>query len=168
MIDAIIAKIICKELEGNFPIEARPYRVMARRIGCDEKEFIKVIKRCKRVGLIKKIAVSLDYRRLGIKTHAMVVWIVPLKKIKKVAKVMSGFAEVTHCYQRPTLRHWPYNLFTMIHANVKKQCNEIAKRISQATGVRRYQLIYSIKELKKKRMNYFLNDEGICKIKEVF
>ena len=155
MRDAIMVKKICKELKGIFPIEARPYKVMAERIGCEEKEFLKIVKRYKRDGLLKKIGVSLDYRRLGIRANAMAVWIVPGEKIKEAAKAMCGFAEVTHCYQRPTLRHWPYNLFTMIHAKTKRGCKELARKISQATAIPRYQLIYSTKELKKKRMKYF-------------
>ena len=155
MKDATMKKKICKELEGAFPIDARPYKVMAERIGYGEKDFIKAVKKYKREGLLKKIGVSLDYRRLGIRANAMVVWIVPGEKIKEAAKAMCGFAEVTHCYQRPTLRYWPYNLFTMIHAKTKRGCEEIARRISRATAIPRYQLIYSTKELKKKRMRYF-------------
>jgi siroheme decarboxylase len=67
---------------------------------------------------------------------------------------------VSHCYQRPTLPDWPYNLFTMIHGKTIEDCGEVMKRISQATGIDEYSMLFSTAELKKSSMQYFLEEES--------
>jgi hypothetical protein len=69
---------------------------------------------------------------------------------------MASFPEVSHCYQRPTYPDWPYSLFTMIHARSPQGCQAIAGRISEATGIREYALLRSLREFKKTRLKYFV------------
>ena len=68
---------------------------------------------------------------------------------------MASFQEVTHCYRRDPAPTWPYNLYTMVHAADEATCHAIAKKISQATAVKDYTLLFSRKELKKTSMQYF-------------
>jgi len=86
---------------------------------------------------------------LGIKANAMCVWNVPDEKIEAVGNIMAEFPEVTHCYERPRYPDWPYNLFTMIHSYTPEKCEEIAVRISEATGIKDYTLFFSEREFKK-------------------
>ena len=85
----------------------------------------------------------------------MVAWLVDEKDIKKAGKIMSSFPEVTHCYQRQTSKDWKYNLFTMIHGKTEQECNAIAKKISERTGIKEYHILFSLEELKKTTMKYF-------------
>ena len=50
---------------------------------------------------------------------------------------------------------WPYNLYTMIHANDEDTCRETARQMSRKAGVKNYKLLFSQKELKKTSMKYF-------------
>lgn len=68
----------------------------------------------------------------------MCVWNVPDEKIEIVGNIMAEFPEVTHCYERPRYPDWPYNLFTMVHSYTPEECEEVAVRISEATGIKDY------------------------------
>ena len=85
----------------------------------------------------------------------MVAWIVDEKRIEKVGKRMSSFKEVSHCYRRNPTAEWPYNLYTMVHANNQDTCREIARTMSSETRVENYKLLFSRRELKKTSMKYF-------------
>ena len=87
----------------------------------------------------------------------MGVWVVPDEKIEQAGKTMASFAEVSHCYQRPTYPDWPYCLYTMIHARTQAECQAIAGRISGATDIREYALLRSLHEFKKARVKYFVS-----------
>ena len=47
----------------------------------------------------------------------------------------------------------------MIHARSEKACIETARRMSKATGVEDFTLLFSRRELKKTSMKYFADDE---------
>ena len=69
---------------------------------------------------------------------------------------MSAHPAVTHCYERPTFPDWPYTHFSMIHATSRDGCEEVAREISQATGISDYLMLYSTREYKKTRVRYFV------------
>ncbi|MCQ2027236.1 Lrp/AsnC family transcriptional regulator, partial [Clostridium butyricum] len=48
----------------------------------------------------------------------------------------------------------------MIHGRTNEDCEEIMKRISQATGITEFSMIFSTAELKKSSMQYFLEEES--------
>jgi siroheme decarboxylase len=67
---------------------------------------------------------------------------------------------VTHCYRRPTYPDWPYNIFTMIHARTKDDCNAVVGEIAKETGVTDHGILYSTREYKKVRVQYFTEAEA--------
>jgi DNA-binding Lrp family transcriptional regulator len=88
----------------------------------------------------------------------MAVWICPEERIEEVGRVMASFKAVSHCYRRPTYEDWPYPLFTMIHGQSEHDCLTVVNEISNATGLDEYALLYSTKEYKKVRVQYFTED----------
>ena len=79
--------------------------------------------------------------------------------LTKVGNKMASFRQVSHCYRRNPTEGWPYNLYTMIHANDKAACRQTAREMSQAAAVENYKLLFSRRELKKTSMVYFPSDE---------
>jgi hypothetical protein len=73
-----------------------------------------------------------------------------------VGNIMAQSPWVTHCYERPTFPDWSYTHFTMVHATSRKQCEQVAEQISEATGIADYMLLYSTREYKKTRVRYFV------------
>jgi DNA-binding Lrp family transcriptional regulator len=128
---------------------------MAESIGMTETEFLERIKSLKASGVIRRFGATLRHQEAGFSSNAMVAWIIPDDRIEEVGKAMAEFREVTHCYQRRPQKDWNYNLFTMVHGDDKEACYQIAKRMSQATGMDEYILLFSEKEFKKTSMSYF-------------
>jgi DNA-binding Lrp family transcriptional regulator len=101
------------------------------------------------------MAAVLHHREAGFRANAMGVWVVPPERAEEVGRIMGSFLGVSHCYLRPTYPDWPYNIFTMVHGQNEKDCQDIISAISQATGITEYALLYSTKEYKKVRLKYF-------------
>ncbi len=154
MIDELDKKIIGL-IQGDLPLEARPFAVMAEKIGITEGEFVDRVNSLQKRDIIRRFGVTLRHQGAGFSSNAMVAWLVPDDRIEEVGKAMAGFSEVTHCYQRQPQKDWKYNLYTMIHGNSRKECYQITQRMSQRTGVKEYDLLFSEREFKKTSMKYF-------------
>ena len=104
---------------------------------------------------IRKLGAVLRHREVGFKFNALCAWEVPAEKLDAVAKIMSAHPAVSHCYDRNTAPNWNYNLYTMIHAKTREECDAIIAELSRSTGVENRQVLYSKKEWKKTSAKYF-------------
>lgn len=148
-------KAIIGLIQGDLPLKKRPFAEMAGSIGMTEDEFLERIRSLKESGTIRRFGATLRHQEAGFSSNAMVAWIVPDDRIEKVGHAMAEFKEVTHCYQRKPQLDWRYNLFTMVHGDDKEACFQVAGRMSRATGMEDYILLFSEKEFKKTSMAYF-------------
>ncbi|MCG8403346.1 MAG: Lrp/AsnC family transcriptional regulator [Firmicutes bacterium] len=147
---------IVKELQAGLPLVERPYLEIARRVGLEEEELIAQIRDMIDRRLIRRFGAALKHQDLGYIANAMVVWDVPEEKAPAVGRIMAGFDEVSHCYQRPRRPGWPYTVFTVLHGHTREDCEKLAAKIAAAAGVSNYKLLFSTRELKKSSMKYFL------------
>ena len=92
----------------------------------------------------------------------MSVWAVPGNNgdIMHVGEKIAAYRAVTHCYRRPTYSDWPYNIFAMIHARTQEECGDVVSEIAKETGVTEHSVLYSTKEFKKVRVQYFTDAEA--------
>jgi DNA-binding Lrp family transcriptional regulator len=150
-----LEKRIIHHLQGDLPLTSRPFAVLASKIGISEEEVLERIKSLKEQGTLRRFGASLRHQLAGYKANAMVAWYVPEDRMEEIGALMASFREVSHCYQRRVQGQWKYNLFTMIHARSKKECQEIAGRIAENTGIKDYVLLLSLKEYKKTSPQYF-------------
>ena len=104
---------------------------------------------------MRRLGATLNHRKIGFHSNAMVVWKVPEEKIKESSSLMASLPQVSHCYQRVTLSDWSYNIYTMIHGQTEAECEKIAETIANAVDIRDYCILYSTAELKKSSMKYF-------------
>ena len=79
----------------------------------------------------------------------MVVWEVETERIEEVGRILAGFKAVSHVYQRPVRKNWPYSLYTMVHGSDASETEETVRHMSRACGVSHYRLLITEKELKK-------------------
>lgn len=148
-------KQIIRELQNGLPLVSRPFKFMAEKLKMTEEEFIAKVRNFIENGQIRRFGAAVRHQDLGYVANAMVVWDVPADEISEVGQMMAGFEEVTHCYQRPRYPGWPYNLFTVVHGQTREECIQSAEKISRATGMEKYRLLFSTAELKKSSMRYF-------------
>ncbi len=154
MIDDLDKKIISL-IQGDLPIDRRPFAILAETLGISEETFIERVKNLKKQGALRRFGATLRHQKAGYDSNAMVAWLVPDERIDAVGEKLAQFREVSHCYQRNPQGDWHYNLFSMVHGSDRDQCREIAERMSQAVGIKDYILLFSEKEFKKTSMEYF-------------
>ena len=142
-------------LQDDMPMDPRPFAIMADQVGITEEQFLSRVKSMVDSGIIRRFGATLHHQKAGFSANAMVAWIVPDSKVEEAGRIMAGFREVSHCYQRVTQGDWKYNVYTMIHGNSRDECREIARRISKNTGINEYAVLFSVKEFKKTSMEYF-------------
>ena len=130
----------------------RPFKALAERIGLDEDGLFEVMHSLVERGFMRRMAAILYHRRAGFRANGMGVWAVPEDDVMEIGEQMASFANVSHCYRRPTYPDWPYNVFTMVHGTSVEQCEEILAAISRTTGVTEYISLYSTREYKKTRL----------------
>lgn len=150
-----LEKKIIASIQGDIPVISRPYLEISKKLKISEETLIKTLKDLCDRGVIRRFGATIRHQKSGFAANAMVAWIVDEKRIEKVGKRMSSFKEVSHCYRRNPTAEWPYNLYTMVHANNQDTCREIARTMSSETRVENYKLLFSRRELKKTSMKYF-------------
>ncbi len=149
---------LLRELQEDIALEPAPYAGMAERIGTTEDHVIEAAERFIADGRARRFAAVMHHRQAGFVANAMSVWSVPEDRIEEVGMQMAGFAAVSHCYQRPTYPDWPYNVFGMLHARSKAECEVAATAIEDQTGITERRMLYSTKEYKKVRVRYYTDE----------
>lgn len=147
---------VIRELQEDLPLVSAPFEQMAVRLGITEEELFGYARDFERRGVMRRYSAVLHHRRAGFRANGMAVWKVPAERSEEVGCIMASHPAVTHCYERPIFSDWPYSHFSMIHATTVDRCEEIAKEISQQTGISEYQVLYSYREYKKTRVKYFV------------
>jgi DNA-binding Lrp family transcriptional regulator len=154
MIEELDKKIIGL-IQGDLPLNPKPFAAMAKEIGITEREFVERVADLKKRGIIRRFGATLRHQEAGFSSNAMIAWYVPDDRIDEVGKTLAEFREVTHCYQRKTQKDWKYNLYTMIHGSNHDECYQIAERMSRAVAIDDRILLFSEKEFRKTSMEYF-------------
>lgn len=153
MQDPFDRKIIAR-LCGDIGTGLHPFREVASELGLDEDELLKRIRVYQASGQLRRFGAILRHQVAGFTANGMSVWNIPEAKVEWAGALMAGFAEVSHCYERPRLPEWPYNVFGMIHGHSEEQCRNVARRISTIIGVTDYEVLFSVREFKKSSMVY--------------
>ena len=154
-----LEKQIIAALPNDIGLASHPYVEIAEKLKISEETLLQTLKiLCKR-GVIRRFGATIRHQMSGFEANAMVAWKVEKERIDEVGEKMASFKAVTHCYQRTPHDEWPYNLYTMVHAQNEASCREIARKMSAKTSVDAYTLLFSLRELKKTSMNYFPSDD---------
>jgi DNA-binding Lrp family transcriptional regulator len=116
-------------LQEGLPLFMRPFSVLASRVGCEENEVLERIRRWCAEGIIKRFGVVVRHHELGYTANAMLVHDIRDEAVAEMGEILAREPGVTLCYQRPrVLPDWPYNLFCMIHGQVRA---EVEARIAE-------------------------------------
>ena len=158
MLNELDKKIIAS-IQEDIAVCERPYLSISEKLGISEEVLLETLQSLCDRGFIRRFGATLRHQKTGFTANAMAAWKVDEDHIEEVGTKMAAFREVSHCYRRNPTKEWPYNLYTMIHANDEESCRQTARQMSEETGVKNYALLFSRKELKKTSMVYFPTDE---------
>jgi DNA-binding Lrp family transcriptional regulator len=146
---------IVKCTQEDLPLVRKPFELWAESLGMGEAELLTVVSDWMRSGTIRRFAAVLNHRQVGFSANGMVVWNCPPDRIDRIGSILASYPEVSHCYSRPAYPEWPYNLYAMIHGRSPQECEAIAGRLADATGLDNFRILFSTKEFKKKRLKLF-------------
>lgn len=149
-------KALIRHLQDDLPICLTPFHIIAEELHTSPETVLSGIRRMLEQRVMRRLGAILYHHKAGFISNGMGVWIVPDEIVSDIGIKMAAFREVSHCYRRPTLPGWPYNLFTMIHGRSDAECLKIMESISRETGIKDYKILFSQKELKKSSMRYFV------------
>jgi len=152
-------KEFIRELQKDLDIVDRPFLNAAKKLGMTEEQVFEKLKHYEEIGVMRRFAAILRHRDVGFVANGMIVWKVPEERITEVGVKLGAFPQVSHCYQRPVYADWPYNVFSMIHCKSQDEALEMAKTIQNQINVDEYKILFSAREFKKTRVEYFVEQK---------
>ena len=151
-------KDFIRELQKDMDIIDEPFVNAAKHLGITENELFEKMKHYESIGVMRRFAAILRHRQVGFTANGMIVWKVPPNRISEVGETLGSFPQVSHCYERPTYDDWPYNVFSMIHCKTQDEAQDMAKTIQDQIHVDDYKILFSSREFKKTRVEYFVEN----------
>ena len=149
---------VVRATQGDMPVISEPYALAAAKLSVSQDKLLDHLAQMQERRLLRRVAAILFHRRAGFSANGMGVWRVPDAQIGTIGPRMASFRGISHCYQRPTYKDWPYSVFTMAHGRSKEECDAILDAIAADTGIADRATLYSSTEFKKIRLLYFTED----------
>ena len=142
---------IVTALQDGLPVTRHPYRDVATKLGIDEQELLDVLGQMLDEGTVRRIGVVPNHYALGYSYNLMVVWDIEDSTVDSVGAIVGALDFVSHCYRRPRLAGWPYNLFVMVHGKSREEVENKIEQVQQlvGSGYRSHIALKSTKILKK-------------------
>lgn len=146
---------IIQRAQYDIDFVSEPFAEIIKELDIDYETFFTILQELQEAGVMRRFASILNHRKAGFNANAMVVWDVAEKKGEEIGKKAAAFSAVSHCYLRPKYENWPYNLFTMVHGKTAQETNAMIEEMAQEIESKSYMPLYSSKEFKKVRIEYF-------------
>jgi siroheme decarboxylase len=121
---------LLNEIQGSFPIEPHPYRVIGKKMGMDEEEVIARVKNLREAGIIRRIGASINSRRIGY-VSTLLAARVPQEKLDSFVETVNSCTGVTHNYER----NHEYNVWFTLIAPSEVEKLKIIRQLVERTGV---------------------------------
>lgn len=123
-------KAILNTIQLDFPIDARPFRVLADKLDLSEEALISRIQAMKDSLVIRRIGGNFGPDRLGYYS-TLCTANVPEEKIDRFTRTVNAYAGVTHNY----MRDHEFNIWFTFIAPSREQIADSLDEISRQTGV---------------------------------
>ena len=147
---------IVRTAQYDIQMISEPFKKIIDDLNIDYDKFFSILKELQGAGIMRRFASILNHRKAGFNANAMVVWDVDEgEKGEAIGATAAAFSAVSHCYLRPKYPNWQYNLFTMVHGKTKEETNGIIAEMAQEIDSKTHMPLYSSREFKKIRIEYF-------------
>jgi DNA-binding Lrp family transcriptional regulator len=140
---------IVRAIQDGLPIVEEPFAAAARGLGISVDELLARLRAMLERGEVRRFGASVAHRSAGFDWNVMCVWRVPAESVEAFAREAVQLGSVTHCYERPGLPGWPYNVYTMIHGRTEGDSQAVIDGVCRATGQTDYVALLSTREFKK-------------------
>ena len=142
-------------LQGTLPLTAEPFAKAADRIGWPVERVIEQVRQWRRDGVIRRFGAVVDHHRLGFSANGMAVFRVADDEIAAAGRRLARRPDVSHCYRRPPIDGFDYNLFAMVHARTADALNAVIAELVAEIDPVAHDVLLSTTQFKKTSMKYF-------------
>lgn len=152
-------------IQHGLPLVRNPFAEIGAGIGLPENEVIANLAHWVEQGVIKRMGVVVRHHELGYRANAMVVWDIPDEEVSALGHRIGGFDSVTLCYRRVRrLPDWPYNLFTMIHGQLRDEVLESVTQLQEQFGLQNatHEVLFSRRRFKQCGARYVATPAAVC------
>lgn len=125
----LLEKELLDGFQKEFPLEPRPFRAIAEKLGCDEDTVLDLLRQMRDGGLVIRVGPVFAPHRAGASTLAAMA--VPPDRLEEVADLVSGYEEVNHNYER----EHRYNLWFVLAAPNAERISQVLEEIAERTGM---------------------------------
>jgi siroheme decarboxylase len=123
-------RAILNEIQADFPLAGRPYKILGERLGIGEDEVMSRISALRESGIIRRIGASINSRKIGF-VSTLLAARVPADKVTFFADIVNSYYGVTHNY----LRKHEYNVWFTLIAASEDEKRRIISEMSDRTGI---------------------------------
>lgn len=148
-------------LQQDLPLAAAPFKILTEKMPVlSETELLTTAEQLRKKGILKRLSAVLRHHKSGYTHNGMSVWqLPPGSDPDSVAEIFRKEPSVSHLYKRTVYPgKWEYPLFAMIHATSDNELKSIIHNLSKKSGLDNYQVLTTIRELKKERVHYFSDE----------
>jgi DNA-binding Lrp family transcriptional regulator len=146
-------KQILWKLEDDLDVISEPFDFLCSE-GLEAEEVLRIIQRLIDKGVIRRIAAVVDHRKLGFVVNVLFCSKVPQNRIIKAGEALARFGAVSHCYERKTVKDWPYNLFAMMHGKSMGEIQHLINKFTESEKIDSFELLPTAAELKKQPVKH--------------
>ena len=158
---------IVRKAQYDIGMVSEPFKKIIEELNISYDTFFGVLKELQEAGYMRRFASILNHRKAGFNANAMVVWDVDEDKGEEIGAIAAAFSAVSHCYLRPKYANWPYNLFTMVHGKTTDETNGIIAEMETEIEAKSHMPLYSSREFKKVRIEYFTQADAAWEAKYI-
>ena len=123
-------KDILNRIQSDFPIDARPYQVIARELDLTEAQVLDRVRTLKEEGIIRRIGGNFVPGKVGF-VSTLCAARVPKDQVDAFARVVNRYTGVTHNYQREN----EFNIWFTFIAPSREEIERNLAKISRETGI---------------------------------
>ncbi len=149
-------KQILSKLESGLEVISEPFDFLCSE-GLGTEGVLRIIQGLIDKGVIRRIAAIVDHRKLGFVANILFCSKVPRNRIVEAGEALARFGAVTHCYQRETIKDWPYNLYAMMHGKSMGEIQRVINKFTEAEKIDSFELLPTAAELKKEPVKHRFN-----------
>ncbi len=133
-LDATDRKII-NALQGKFPVDDRPYQIIAQQLDINEDELLQRLDTLLKNRTLTRFGPMFDIQKLN--GHFSLCAIrVPPERFQEVTEIVNDFAEVAHNYERDH----EFNMWYVLATESLAQITATNQAIEKKTGLKVYNM----------------------------
>lgn len=123
-----LEKHLLNDFQHDFPLDSRPYKKIADKLGTTEKVVIDTLKQLQERGYVSRVGAVFRANSIGASTLAAMA--IPENELEDVAAMINEYSEVNHNYQRE--HH--FNIWFVLTASDEHTLNAVIDDIEYRSG----------------------------------